>query len=149
MQYNINKVAAKISVLSSGKIDKYDYLKGKELWQPQQNRIIQEAKSSYSPLGKAIEKQTKTIDEHDKNQGKDLQSLDLINQQIQSYRPQTKSTNDIFPKGLLNQGGIHKLKNFLEIEWRSNTEDLLYKTGDTKKDWVHDFENIRLCNLFE
>ena len=30
MQYNINKEAPKISVLSSGKIDKYEYLTGEE-----------------------------------------------------------------------------------------------------------------------
>ena len=28
LQYNINREAAKISVLSSGKIDKYEYLTG-------------------------------------------------------------------------------------------------------------------------
>ena len=28
LQYNINREAAKISALSSGKIDKYEYLKG-------------------------------------------------------------------------------------------------------------------------
>ena len=28
LQYNINREAAKISALSSGKIDKYDYLTG-------------------------------------------------------------------------------------------------------------------------
>ena len=30
LQYNINKEAAKISALSSGKIDKYEYLKGEK-----------------------------------------------------------------------------------------------------------------------
>ena len=31
LQYDINKEAAKISVLSSGKIDKYTYLTGEEI----------------------------------------------------------------------------------------------------------------------
>ena len=31
LQYNINREAAKISTLSSGKIDKYEYLKGEEI----------------------------------------------------------------------------------------------------------------------
>ena len=31
LQYNINREAAKISVLSSGKIDKYEYLTGEEM----------------------------------------------------------------------------------------------------------------------
>ena len=31
LQYNINREATKISALSSGKIDKYEYLTGKEI----------------------------------------------------------------------------------------------------------------------
>ena len=31
LQYDINREAAKISTLSSGKIDKYEYLTGKEI----------------------------------------------------------------------------------------------------------------------
>ena len=31
LQYNINREAAKISALSSGKIDKYEYLTGEEI----------------------------------------------------------------------------------------------------------------------
>ena len=31
LQYNINNEAAKISALSSGKIDKYEYLTGEEI----------------------------------------------------------------------------------------------------------------------
>ena len=33
LQYNINREAAQISVLSSGKIDKYEYLTGEEILQ--------------------------------------------------------------------------------------------------------------------
>ena len=36
--------AAKISVLSSGKIDKYEYLSGEEILPSDQSRIIQQAK---------------------------------------------------------------------------------------------------------
>ena len=31
LQYNINRKAAKISTLSSGKIEKYEYFRGKEI----------------------------------------------------------------------------------------------------------------------
>ena len=31
LQYDINREAAKISALSSGKVDKYEYLTGKEI----------------------------------------------------------------------------------------------------------------------
>ena len=66
-QYDINGEAAKISALSSGKIDKYEYLTGEEILPSNQKQIIEQAKFSYSPLGKAFEKQTKTIEDQGKN----------------------------------------------------------------------------------
>ena len=65
LQYDINREAAKISALSPGKIDKYEYLTGEEKLPFNQQQIIEQAKFTYSPLGKAFEKQTKTIE----NQG--------------------------------------------------------------------------------
>ena len=57
LQYDINREAAKISALSSGKIDKYEYLTGEEILPSNQQQIIEQAKFTYSPLGKAFEKQ--------------------------------------------------------------------------------------------
>ena len=54
---------SKISALSSGKIDKYEYLTGEEILPSNQEQIIQQAKFTYSPLGKALEKQIKTIED--------------------------------------------------------------------------------------
>ena len=67
LQYDINKDAAKISALSSGKIDKYEYLTGEEILLSNQQQIIEQAKFTYSPLGKSFEKQTKTIEDQEKN----------------------------------------------------------------------------------
>ena len=61
LQYDINREAPKISALSSGKIDKYEYLTGKEMLPSNQQKIIEQAKFTYSPIGKAFEKQTKKI----------------------------------------------------------------------------------------
>ena len=55
-QYDINREAAKISALSSGKIDKYEYLTSEEILPSDQSRIIVQVKITYSPLGKAFEK---------------------------------------------------------------------------------------------
>ena len=68
LQYNINRGAAKISALSSGRIDKYEYLTGEEILPSNQQQVIQQAKFTCSPLGKAFEKQTKTIKDHGENQ---------------------------------------------------------------------------------
>ena len=64
LQYDINREVAKISALSSNKIGTYEYLTGKEILPSNQKQIIEQAKFTYSPLGKAFEKQTKTIEDH-------------------------------------------------------------------------------------
>ena len=66
LQYDINREATKISTLSPGKIDKHEYLTGEEILPPDQRRVIEQAKFIYCPLGKAFEKQTKTIEEQGK-----------------------------------------------------------------------------------
>ena len=68
LQYDINREAAKISALSSGKIDKYEYLTGQDILPSNQQQIIEQAKFTYLPLGKAFEKQTKTIEDQGKKQ---------------------------------------------------------------------------------
>ena len=44
LQYNINIKAAKISALSSGKIDKYEYITAEEILLSDQGRIIEKPK---------------------------------------------------------------------------------------------------------
>ena len=73
LQYDINREAAKISALSSGKIDKYEYLTGEELLPSNQQQIIDQAKFTYLSLGKAFEKQTETIKDNGENQIKAIQ----------------------------------------------------------------------------
>ena len=68
LQYDINRAAAKISALSSGKIDKYKYLTGEKILPSNQQQIIEQAKFTYSPLGEAFEKQTKTIKDQGEKQ---------------------------------------------------------------------------------
>ena len=63
LQYVVNRESAKISALSSGKIQKYEYLTGEDILPSNQQQIIEQAKFTYSPLGKAFEKQTKTIED--------------------------------------------------------------------------------------
>ena len=68
LQYDISREASKISALSSGKIDRYEYLIGEEILPSTQQQIIEQAKFTYSPLGKAFEKQTKTIKDQGEKQ---------------------------------------------------------------------------------
>ena len=59
-QCDINREAAKISAWWLGKINKYEFLTSKEILPSDQSRIIEQAKFTYFPLGKAFEKQIKT-----------------------------------------------------------------------------------------
>ena len=77
LQYDINREASKISALSSGKIDKYEYLTGEEILPSNQQQIIEQAKFTYSPLGKASEKQVKTIDDQGDKQKEAIQNKDF------------------------------------------------------------------------
>ena len=73
LQYDINREAAKISGLSSGKIDKYEYFTGEEIPPSDRRRVIEQSKFTYSPLRKALEKQTKTTVVQSENQIKAIE----------------------------------------------------------------------------
>ena len=66
LQHDTNREAAKITALSSGKIDKYEYLTGKEIVPPNQYRGVEHTKYTYSSLGKAIEEKIKIIENQEK-----------------------------------------------------------------------------------
>ena len=75
LQYNINREAAKISALSSGKLHKYEYLTGEDILPSTQQQIIEQTKFTYSPLGKAFDKQIKPIEDQSKKQVDALEKL--------------------------------------------------------------------------
>ena len=68
LKYYVNREAAKISALSSGKIDKYEYLTAEEILPSNQKQIIEQAIFTYSPLRKAFEKQRKAVEDQEKNE---------------------------------------------------------------------------------
>ena len=70
MQYEINREAAKISALTSGKIDKYEYRTVEEIIPADQRGVIELAKFAYSPSENTFEKQTKIIEEQGKKTSK-------------------------------------------------------------------------------
>ena len=70
MQYNINTETQKITALSSGKIDKYNYFTGDEIVPTDSSIIIKDAKFSYWPLQKVLKNQRKTIEDQERKQVK-------------------------------------------------------------------------------
>ena len=78
LQYDINRESAKISALSSAKLHKYEYLTGEDILPSNQQQIIEQKKFTYSPLGKAFDKQIKTIEDQRKKQVDALEILKSI-----------------------------------------------------------------------
>ena len=65
----MNREAAKISTISSGKIDKCEYLTGDEILPSDQRRVIEQVNFTYSPLEKTFEeKQRQTIEDQRRKQ---------------------------------------------------------------------------------
>ena len=129
LQYDINREAAKISALSSGKIDKYEYLTGEEILPSNQKQIIEQAKSTYSPLGKAFEKQTKTIEDQGEKQIKAMNDTT-----IKKY----------IPENILNDEAKKELDKMSEIEKNVDREKLVYKTNIN----IYDFQNFQTIRTF-
>ena len=87
LKYDINRETAKISALSSGKIDKCEYLTGEEILPSDQSTIIEQAKFTCSLHGKVFEKQIKTIEEQGKKQVEPLKDLKPEeNQELESIK---------------------------------------------------------------
>ena len=54
LQHDINTEAEKISALSSGKIDKYEYLTGEEILPANQKQIVEQTIFTDSGIGKGF-----------------------------------------------------------------------------------------------
>ena len=122
VQYDINREAVKISALSSGKIDKYEYLTGEEILPSNQQRIIQQAKFNYSPLGKVFEKQIKTIKDQGKKQVKVIQdNKQLINKDHHKDKLLFSKEREIF-KDIYNK----RLDKIEEMNNEIDYDDLDY-----------------------
>ena len=99
LQYDINRKAAKVSALSSSKIHKYEHLTGEDIFPSNQQQIIEQARFAYSPLGKAFEKQVKTIEDQGQKQVEALNILESNNQ---------LTIEDVIPKNALNNDEAKK-----------------------------------------
>ena len=116
LQYDINREAAKISALSSGKLHKYEYLTGENILPSNQQQIIEQTKLTYSSLGKAFDRQIKTIEDQGKKQVNALNTL----------KPNDK---DIIPKiAFANDDSSKDLNKIKEIEKSIDRGKLFSKT---------------------
>ena len=132
LQYDINREAVKISALSSGKIDKYEYLTGEEILPSNQQQIIQQAKFNYSPLGKALEKQRKTIEDQGEKQ------VDALKTSCKKL----PSIKDFVPTEKFNLEIIDEIKRIEEIEKNVDRNKMVYESTSRTYDF-RGFKTIR------
>ena len=132
LQYDINREAAKISALSSGKLDKCEYLSGEEILPSNQQQIIQQAKFNYSPLGKAIEKQRKTIEDQGEKQ---VDALKTLHKKLPSIK-------DFVPTEKFNPEIIAEIKRIEEIEKNVGRDKMFYE-GTSRNYDFRGFKTIR------
>ena len=102
-----------------------------------QQQIIEQTKFTYSPMGKAFEKQTKTIEDQGKKQIDALESLKTSDKELPSIK-------DFISKEKLNPEIIKEIKRIEEEEKKVDRNKMVYKT--TKK--IYDFRKFKTTRAF-
>ena len=134
LQYDINREATKTLVSSSVKIDKYEYLTGKEILLSNKNIIIELAMFTYSPVGKAFGKQIKTMEDQGRKHVEALKAEE--NQQ------DLKSVEGTFPKEMRTNEIKDEIDEIKKWDKKINRKDWKY---DIKKYvyGIQQFESVR------
>ena len=128
----------KILLLSSGKIDKYEYLTGEELLPLYQSRIIEQAKCTYSPLKKVLEKQMETTEDQEKKQTDAITNQKKRLAALTNKDDENLSHKEIF-KELVREG----FDEIRELTNEANLDDLIYYLkGNTARKIFDDFDKI-------
>ena len=135
LQYGINREAAKISALSSGKIDKYEYLTGEEILPSDQRRVTEQANFAYSPLVKAFEKQAKTIEDQGIKQVEALKAL---------TGEELESIEGLFPKNTRTDEIKNEIYETKKCEEKIKQKDLKYEADKDK----YDFQQYEMITSF-
>ena len=126
LQYDINREAAKISALSSGKIHKYEYLTGEDILPSNQQQIIEQAKFAYSPLGKSFERQIKTIEDQVQKQVYALESLKPKEQTKAITYISNQDDNISISKEIYNEILEERMNEILKMSREINYSNLVY-----------------------
>ena len=142
LQQDINRKAAEISASSSSKIDKYEYLTGNQVLPSNQQQIIEQAKFTYSPLGKAFEKQIKTIEDQGEKQIKAIQNQGQV-KTIKKYAFDDEDSPLISKqKEIFNELADKRLNEISELDKKVNPDDLIYRyKGNTSNEEFNMYDN--------
>ena len=119
--------AAKISPLSSGKINKYKYITGEKILPSNQQQMIEKAKFTYSPLGEAFEKQIKTIEDQGEKQIKAFKDQRHIKTIKKCDYDDEDSPLILKQKEIFNELADEKLNKITELDKKVNCNGLVCK----------------------
>ena len=123
IQYNINREAAKISALPSAKIDKYEHVTGEEIFPSNQSRIIEQAKFKYFPLGKAFEKQIKTIEDQGEKQ---IKALEEHGKQLVKWNNEKESSMHSKQKDIFEELANRRMEEIQDLSKQIDFNNLTY-----------------------
>ena len=124
------------SALSSGKIHKYECLTAEDIFPSNQQQIVEQAWFTYSPLGKAFEKQIKTIEDQEQKQVQAVNTLKSNNH---------LTIEDVIPKiALNNDEAKKKLDKIKEIEKNVDRKKLVYETNE----YTYSFKKFQTIKTF-
>ena len=123
LQYDIKREAAKMSAISSGKIGKYDYLTGEEIMQFDQSRITEQAKFTYCPLGKAFERQVKTIEGQREKQ---IKALEKHGKQLVKYSGEKDVLTHLKQKEILEELANRRMEEIVDFSKQIDFKNLIY-----------------------
>ena len=148
LQYDINREVTKISALSSSKFNKYEYLTGEEILPSNQKQMIEQAKFTYSPLGKAFEKQIKTIEDQGEKQIKAIQNQGIV-KTIKKYTYDDEDSPLISKqKEIFNKLVDERLDEITKLDKKVNHDDLIYRyKGKTPNEKFDEYDSaLNLIN---
>ena len=118
------------------KFTKYEYLTGQDILPSNQQQITEQVKFTYSPLGKAFERQTETIEDQGQKQVDALNTLKSNNQ---------LTNEDVIPKSALNNDEAKKERDKIkDIEKNVDREKLVYETNE----YTYSFKSFQTIKTF-
>ena len=131
MQCDINREAAKISVLSSGKIDKYEYVTGEKILPLDQRRLIEQAKFYIFSIRKGFGKTNKN--DWKARKKKQIDAIANQNQRLEALT--NKDDNKSIDKEIFYKLVKGKLDEIKEFTYEIDHDNLTYyfKNNTAKK----------------
>ena len=123
-------------------MQKYEYLSGEDILPSNQQQIIEQTKFTYSPLGKAFEKQIKTTEDQGEKQIKAIQDQGQL-KTIKKYDYDAEDTPFISKqKEIFNELVDERLEKITDLDKKVNSDDLIYRyKGNTADVKFNEFDN--------